>query len=387
MKYVIIGAGPAGLGAGWQLEKNGQDFLILEKENYLGGLSTSFKDKVGFYWDLGGHVLFDNQSQLAKLSKNLLKNKISVYKRKASIFLDNKLISYPFQDNYLADKSFNKSLSPKNFKQWLYQTFGQRQAEVFFIPQNQKSWRFPLEQMSFGWIEKRIKLPQDKTKNWGANAQFLYPKIGGIGLLWQMISQKFQNKIKFNCEVLKIDEQKKEIILQDKKIKYQYLINTMPLNLLSQKLQDKKIKFLSGKIEYNSGLIIGLGIKGRLKTDQHWLYFPQKNLPFFRIVFNSNFSQLRKNYCALTLEITNGQYHDEINNLNLFDGKIISRFEKKIPYFYPIPTLDRDEILEKINKYLQDKQIYSIGRFGAWKYESGNMDDAFGQGMKVILDI
>jgi len=388
VKYLIIGAGPAGLGAGWELNRLQQnDFLIIEKESYIGGLSASFKDENGFFWDLGGHVLFNNDSLLAKLSKNLLFKKIKSFKRKAAIYLDGKFIPYPFQDNYPVDQLANKFKYPKNFKQWLYITFGKNQAEIFFIPQNEKSWVFPLNKMNFDWIAKRIKTLKDKTKNWGANARFLYPQSGGIGFLWEKISQEFKEKIILNSEVKTIDELKKEAtLINNKKINYQYLITSMPLDLLVNKLANKQISKFGLKLKHNHGLIIGLGIKGKLKTNLHWLYLPEKKYPFFRIVFNSNLSQAKPDYCSLTLEISNGQYHDEIENLNLFDGEIISKFEKKVPYFYPIPTLDRDKNLKIINKYLLENQIFPIGRFGTWKYEEGNMDDAFEQGAKAIKD-
>ena len=68
---------------------------------------------------------------------------------------------------------------------------------------------------------------------------------------------------------------------------------------------------------------------------------------------------------------------DSVKKLSLFRGEIVSVFDKEVDYFYPIPTLKRDDVLKKINGFLNKKQIYSIGRFGGWKYEEGNMDDAF----------
>ena len=60
-KYVIIGAGPAGIGAAFNLKKRDIDnFTIIEREDRPGGLSRSFKDDVGFTWDIGGHVTFSN---------------------------------------------------------------------------------------------------------------------------------------------------------------------------------------------------------------------------------------------------------------------------------------------------------------------------------------
>ena len=58
-KIVILGGGPAGIGAGWRLkELDYQNWELYEKEDFLGGLSASFKDKKGFIWDNGGHIYF-----------------------------------------------------------------------------------------------------------------------------------------------------------------------------------------------------------------------------------------------------------------------------------------------------------------------------------------
>ena len=68
-------------------------------------------------------------------------------------------------------------------------------------------------------------------------------------------------------------------------------------------------------------------------------------------------------------------------------NKIISKNVYDIPYAYPVPTLERDKILRKIQPFLLKNKIYSRGRFGAWKYEIGNMDHSFMQGVEVINNI
>ncbi|MDP9005894.1 MAG: NAD(P)-binding protein, partial [Actinomycetota bacterium] len=60
-RIVIIGAGPTGLGAGYRLQELGyDDWVILEANDYVGGLATSFTDDAGFTYDIGGHVMFSH---------------------------------------------------------------------------------------------------------------------------------------------------------------------------------------------------------------------------------------------------------------------------------------------------------------------------------------
>ncbi len=63
---------------------------------------------------------------------------------------------------------------------------------------------------------------------------------------------------------------------------------------------------------------------------------------------------------------------------------IISTYLIDIGYAYPIPTLNRDKALMTIQPYLEQNSIYSRGRFGAWKYEIGNMDHCVMQGVETI---
>ena len=58
-RIIIIGAGPTGLGAAYKMKELGyENWAVYEKEEYIGGLSSSFKDEKGFTWDIGGHVMF-----------------------------------------------------------------------------------------------------------------------------------------------------------------------------------------------------------------------------------------------------------------------------------------------------------------------------------------
>ncbi len=59
------------------------------------------------------------------------------------------------------------------------------------------------------------------------------------------------------------------------------------------------------------------------------------------------------------------------------EDEIVSTYVRRFDHGYPTPHLDRNDALANILPYLQDKDIYSRGRFGSWKYEVGNQDHRY----------
>ena len=136
------------------------------------------------------------------------------------------------------------------------------------------------------------------------------------------------------------------------------------------------------------------------------MYFPENNSPFYRVTNVHNYSRFNvpdgdtERYFSLMCETTYSSHKPEdkvsivdatlqgLVNSAMIDevqkGRIASRYLIDIPYSYPVPTLGRDKALATIQPYLESRSVYSRGRFGAWKYEVGNMDHSFMQGVEVV---
>lgn len=83
-RIIIIGAGPAGLGAGWRLAELGvNDFAIYDKNPYVGGLATSFVDSAGFTWDIGGHVLHSHYSYFDRMFEAVMHGEYFTHERES----------------------------------------------------------------------------------------------------------------------------------------------------------------------------------------------------------------------------------------------------------------------------------------------------------------
>jgi len=431
-KIVILGSGPTGLGAAWRLkELKHQTYKLFEKKSYPGGLSSSFIDEKGFTWDIGGHILFSHYEYFDRLMDLLLKDQWLYHERESWVWIKNRFVPYPFQNNirYLPEEDLWKCLSgimelsknkikPENFKEWILATFGEGIAELFMLPYNYKVWAYPAEKMSFSWVGERIAITDfNRVKeniiferddlSWGPNNKFRFPMKGGTGEIWKQLYNRFdQEKVFLNSKVEKVNTQKREIHVNGKKEKYDVLISTLPLDQFLL-ISDIKYQSPGERLMYSSVNIFGIGLRGTppdILKKKCWIYFPEHDCPFYRATVFSNYSPNNvpdiKNNWSLMFEVSESSHklvnHDTIKEeviqgaihtkLIKSRSEIVDLWEHFEQYGYPTPSLERDEGIE-ILKQLEERDIYSRGRFGAWKYEVGNMDHTFMQGVEAVNKI
>src|SRR5690606_10657870 len=122
---------------------------------------------------------------------------------------------------------------------------------------------------------------------WGPNSVFYFPQQGGTGFIWKKLAQTLPaSKIQFGSEVIKINFKKKTVTTASGQVySYTSLITSLPLTLLL-KLADSPLAATAQKnLRFSTVHIVGLGLQGqpaeKLRT-KCWMYFPEKNIPFFR---------------------------------------------------------------------------------------------------------
>jgi protoporphyrinogen oxidase len=298
--------------------------------------------------------------------------------------------------------------------------FGNGIVKYFMEPYNRKVWGIPLNLLSKNWIgerisvvdlariEKNIAESRDDV-GWGPNSTFRFPKYGGTGAIFQNIAKTFAHFIQLDHDVVRVDLDRKELhFAAGRKTTYDALITTIPLDLFIDKCikVPDEVKGSAANLVHNSGLIVGLGFEGQRIDSKCWMYFPEDNSPFYRVTNFFNYSPYNvpdgdiKKYFSLMCETTYSSYKavnkDTIIKDTVIGLKnsgmihadearhIVSRYLIDIPYAYPAPTLERDKALNVILPFLESRNVYSRGRFGAWKYEVGNMDHSFMQGVEVV---
>ncbi len=435
MKIIILGGGPTGLGAAWRLAELGHEsWSLYEKNDFWGGLSASFQDDKGFWWDIGGHVLFSHYSYFDQIIENLfdLDNGWELHKREAWIWMQNRFIPYPLQNNIhqlpkeiyweclqgIIELKKHDEVKPAHFEEWIAKTFGTGLAKWFLNPYNFKVWAYPLKKMAWSWVGERV-APVDlkdilhdavfaeKSDLWGPNATFRFPRHGGTGAIWRAMAGKLPSRnLHLNKQLSELDPEKHKITFTDgSSQEYDVLLSTIPLTQLLDYTNPELAALGKSALCCSGTHIVGMGLTGRTAdklADKCWLYFPEDNCPFYRVTVFSNYSpnnvpDIAKQW-SLMCEVSESPYK-KVDSKNVVDdvikgllntgiiesrGNISHTWHHYIKKGYPTPSLGRDEALFPVLDNLEKKNIYSRGRFGAWRYEVGNMDHSFMQGVESV---
>jgi protoporphyrinogen oxidase len=396
VKYLVVGAGVSGLGFANFI--NSDDVLILEKENEPGGYCrTIYKD--GFIWDFAGHFFhFANQELKDFFNSKINKDDI-IYKEKITkIFYKGEYIDYPFQKNiHQLPKSefidclydlYNKEEKDNyiSFEDMLYGKFGKSITEKFLKPYNEKLYACNLNDLdadamgrffpyaNIKEIIENMKLEKDDSYN----QEFLYPKKGAVTFVNALLEGINSEKILYHQEITKIDVEKKIAKTSNLEIEYEYLINTAPFDKLLAYVDQKQYEV--NKLTYNKVLVLNLGFnKKSAITDMHWVYIPDKDVNFYRIGFYDNI--LDSDRLSMYVEIgynSNAEVNvehqlkltlDNLKLMNIIDDHELVAYSSIVMTPAYVHISEKGQTFKELmKKELVNKGIYTIGRYGDWKY-------------------
>ncbi|MDQ2889746.1 MAG: FAD-dependent oxidoreductase [Gemmatimonadota bacterium] len=435
-RIVIIGAGPTGLGAAYRLRELGYtNFVLLEAADHVGGLASSERSANGFTYDIGGHVLFSHYPYFDALFDRLMGDEFQELVREAWVWMEQRFLPYPFQNNIRhlsretvlecvmglieAQKQSVDLTRFANFEELIYGVFGGGIARHFMLPYNFKVWAHPPSMMNREWIGERVSvvdvarvlrnvIMDSDDAGWGPNSTFKYPLYGGTGGLFGRITPYVDSNLRLSARVAAVDQREQFVELTDgTREHYDFLLSTMPMDLLVNALTrdvPDAVRAASACLRHSGSFIVGVGVNRPAPSSKCWMYFPESDTPFYRVTYLSNYSPEvvpdASRQHSLLAEISFSEYKPEERSTviertldgmlntqlllpedvaDIADVHVIER-----AYTYPLPGVERDGALCEINPYLESLGIFSRGRFGAWRYEVGNMDHSVAQGVEWV---
>lgn len=428
-EVVILGAGLTGLSTAFHLEQLKIDYKIFEKNDRPGGLLQSEQHE-GFTFDHTGHLLHISDDYFKNFLNGIadIKKNFDLIERKSAVYSHNTLTDYPFQINLhglpspiIAEciEAFvkrKKSIKqPANFHEWVLKYFGAGFGKHFFFPYNSKILSYDIKKIHPSWtgrfvpqtnLEAIIQGALQPATGIGYNSSFYYPKVGGIEFLIRSLASQLKTPITTNHRATHIDLQQKIITFADGKTeRYSTLISTMPLDYLLKNLHEPSSTLLTrgaSRLECNAVINYNLCFKKTIDLDKHWIYFPEKQHPFYRLGFWHNISarSVKTGHTAIYGEVSYlpgtkspaqlQRLIDEckkktLDFLGFSISDIVAEKNLHLDHAYVIYNQWRHQNLAKVISRLADYSIHSIGRFGEWKYSS--MQEAILDGKKMAETI
>lgn len=332
-KVVIIGAGPAGLTAAYELCKAGVKSVVLEKDKVVGGISRTVNYK-GYHFDIGGHRFFTKVKAVDKMWHEVLSEEKFVRRNRISrIYYNKKFFHYPLRaanalfglglwNSFLILLSYAKAqMFPEKpeetFEQWISNRFGKRLYLIFFKTYTEKVWGIPCNEITAEWAAQRIKglslLTAVKnalikeTPNKGDVIKTLidsfdYPERGP-GMMWETVTeliQKQSSEVRLETDVDKIlwtsgSVTGLEVKTQGRKHKIEgtHFISSMPMRELIQKFEPavpQEILQAANQLNYRDFLTVALVINKPNLFEDNWIYIHDAEVKVGRIQNFKNWS-------------------------------------------------------------------------------------------------
>jgi protoporphyrinogen oxidase len=327
----IIGAGPAGLTAGYELAKKGIQSIVLEQADKVGGISRTETYK-GYRFDIGGHRFFTKIGEVQQFWKEILGDEFIKVPRLSRIYYQGKFYNYPLSLfntltnlgllqsffillSYLKSKLKARILpyrEPENFEDWVTDRFGARLYRIFFKTYTEKVWGISCDKIQADWAAQRIQ--NMSLKRAVANAlfgsqnakslikEFDYP-ILGPGMMWERCQEILESKgspVLLNTSVTRIEREETKIKSITAKrgdetfqIAAEHFISSMPVTALVNRLDplppEHVLKAAKG-LKYRDFLIVSIVIDKPELFPDNWIYIHSPEFKVGRIQNFKNWS-------------------------------------------------------------------------------------------------
>jgi protoporphyrinogen oxidase len=390
---LIIGAGVTGLS---YANFCSSDYLVIEAEDEIGGYCRTIKQD-GFIWDYSGHFFhFQDAGIKSWIMGRMDEHNLVTVSKRTQIYYKGHYIDFPFQKNIhqldkaefidcLYDLFFRNQNEGRTFKQMLVEKFGTSICEKFLFPYNEKLYACDLDNLDrnamgrffpYADIDSIIRNMKEPD-NSSYNSTFTYAKDGAQAYVDVLAKGVKEEKIHTGERVCKIDTQGKTVETDTSTYRYDNLISTMPLDRLLKLVgKTKNIQ----RYTYNKVVVLNLGFDCPAGSENHWIYFPDKDLCFYRVGFYSNI--MGGNRMSMYVEL--GKDADEpCNDDNYYLEQVMADLRKvglvNSQKLVSWSCVVMDPAYVHINEDCeQDKEvrftelkasgIHSIGRYGGWRY-------------------
>jgi protoporphyrinogen oxidase len=442
---VIIGGGPAGLTAAYQLAKVSVPSIVLEKDSVLGGISRTAEYK-GFLFDIGGHRFFTKVQVVEDMWQEVMGDEFLRRPRLSRIYYNKKFFYYPLRpanalfglgvwNSFLIVLSYVKAQLTRGgpedtFDEWVSNRFGRRLFNIFFKTYTEKVWGIPCSEITAEWAAQRIKnlslltalrnalikgQSTDKSKVVTTLIDsFDYPKRGP-GMMWDRVAEIVDGnggKVRRDSDVVGLnwsgDRVESVEVAHGDTIEGTHFISSMPVRELVQKLSPAvptEVLRAAESLNYRDFLTVALIVEQPELFEDNWIYIHDPEVKVGRIQNFKNWSpymvpESEKTCLGLEYFCFEGDGlwtmpddelialgTEELDQLGLVspsdvtDGAVV-----RMPKAYPVYDSGYREALRIVREFLGGlENLQLVGRNGMHRYN--NQDHAMLTAMLAVENI
>ncbi len=414
---VVIGAGPAGLTAAYQLGKAGVACTVLEADEMVGGISRT-PERDGWRFDIGGHRFFTKVREVEELWHEILgPNDFLLRPRMSRIYYAGKFYDYPIQPfNALRNLGPLEALrcmasylrvavrpprDQSNLEGYVIANYGRRLYEHFFKTYNEKVWGIPASEISADWGAQRIKGMSLVSAVWepirskmvGARdksrqvtsliEQFQYPKLGP-GMMWERCAERVRaqgNPVEMNTRVLRVERSSgaaTRVVATgpggESSYPASHVISSMPISELvvaMDPLAPPEVVDAAKSLRYRDFLTVALVVPLAASFPDNWIYIHSPDVSMGRIQNFGSWSpyMVKDDRTCLGLEYWANEGDDlwnasdddlidlgkrELGVLGLADpADVAAGYVVRMPKAYPIYDDGYDTRVEVIRRWIE----------------------------------
>jgi protoporphyrinogen oxidase len=446
-QIVIIGAGPAGLTAAFQLEKAGIHSVILEGTDQVGGISRTV-ERDGWRFDIGGHRFFTKVQEVEDVWNEILPaEEFLLRPRLSRAYYRNRFIEYPLRAGDLLKKfgpfecllcagSYLAAVvrPPKDqdkYEAWLTARFGKRLYGHLFKSYTEKVWGVPADQISADFAAQRVKnltlgkaainalMPKRNQKEiTSLIEEFRYPKYGP-GMMWEACRDKvvaagaelhMETKVRRirheggrAVEVVAVKPDGTEMVFPCTDV-----ISSMPFTKLVKGMDPApppEVLEAADEIHHRDFLSVALVVPQEFAFPDNWIYIHEPNVKVGRIQNYGSWSPylVKEGRTCLGLEyfVFEGddmwtksdealieQAKSELTTLKLADADRVEQgYVVRVPKAYPTYDVGYVERVEALRKWVETTtpNVHPVGRNGMHRYN--NQDHSMYTAMLTVENI
>jgi protoporphyrinogen oxidase len=438
----VLGAGPAGLTAGYALALHERPATVFEADGTVGGIAKTVEFN-GYRFDLGGHRFFTKLGPIERLWDELLGAELLTRPRLSRIYYEGQYFAYPLEAadvvrrlgtieaarcalSYLWSRP-RRPHDPETFEEWVTSRFGRRLYDAFFRSYTEKVWGIPGSEIRAEWAAQRIKnfsLSKAILTLLGLRTEhvttlieeFRYPRLGP-GQMWEACSERVESAgipvlLNERCVAIRHSGRRVESIAtrtngHESEHPVDAVLSTIPLQELIRILDPEppaEVLDAAGRLRYRDLVVVALITTQEEPFPDNWIYLHDPETRAGRV---QNFGAWSRSMVRPGTSCLGVEYfcfegdeiwemsdqeavelaRDELARIRLIDpSQVVDGVKVRVPHAYPMYDSAYREAVATIRRYLEGyTNLLTFGRNGLHRYN--NQDHSMWTAVLSVLNL